>query len=724
MKVLLVTPPFTQLNTSYPATMYLKGYLNTLSIESRQCDLSIEVITTLFSKEYLSKIFNLGYAKLDYDDENTLRIYHIRDEYISTIDKVIAFLQGKLNTLAYQINDRNFLPEAGRFQQLDELDYSFGNLGIIDKAKHLCTLYLEDLGDFIIKYVDPHFGFNRYAERLAQTATSFDSLYEGLQKENGIINAIIGDRLNKHFENFSPDLVCITIPFIGNLYGALLSAKYIKAIHPSTKICIGGGYVNTELRRVYDERFFQYIDYISYDDGEAPLSLLLEHLQGKREINQLKRITALVNGVVQHINNTDVKDVAQRDTGTPDYSDLYLDKYLSLLEVTNPMHRLWSDGRWNKLTLAHGCYWGKCSFCDISLDYIARYEPINAEMLCDRMETIMEQTKENGFHFVDEAAPPALMGELALEIIKRKLQVTWWTNIRFEKSFTPELCKLLRASGCIAVTGGLEVASDRLLKMMEKGVTVEQVSQVCKAFTDSGIMVHAYLMYGFPTQTDQETIDSLEVVRQLFQEGVLKSGFWHRFAMTAHSPVGLYPDKYRVVHTGPIFEGFAENDYFHEDTEGANHDFYSDGLKTSLHNYMNGVGYDMTLNKWFDHKTPKTSHPKNLILSYINKYKPTYRSNAKVYFIGNLPQVLSEKKDSMELRFFLRHEDITIEVEPIEGRWLANTLEKLKLGQLSYVETTYQEFKKEYEEKTQFDFEEMKESDLWELLVRIGLIVW
>ena len=147
------------------------------------------------------------------------------------------------------------------------------------------------------------------------------------------------------------------------------------------------------------------------------------------------------------------------------------------------MHSLWSDGRWNKLTMAHGCYWGKCTFCDISLDYISLYEPIAATILVDRMEQLIAQTGEQGFHFVDEAAPPALMRAVALEILKRKLTVTWWTNIRFEKNFTQDLCHLLKASGCIAVSGGLEVASDRLLKLIDKGVTVEQVAQVTRSFT-------------------------------------------------------------------------------------------------------------------------------------------------------------------------------------------------------------------------------------------------
>jgi radical SAM superfamily enzyme YgiQ (UPF0313 family) len=79
-----------------------------------------------------------------------------------------------------------------------------------------------------------------------------------------------------------------------------------------------------------------------------------------------------------------------------------------------------------------------------------------------------------------------------IEILKRKLVLSWWTNVRFEKSFTRDLCLILKASGCIAVSGGLEVASDRLLELIDKGITVSQVAKVNRHFTEAGIMVHAY----------------------------------------------------------------------------------------------------------------------------------------------------------------------------------------------------------------------------------------
>ena len=609
-KILYITPPFTQLNTPYPATMYLKGFTNTLGVESTQCDLGIEVILEQFSKKGLARLFDLVDDE-DLDD-NSFKIYSLKDDYISTIDEVIRFLQNKNETLAYRICQGTFLPEASRFEQLEDLEWAFGTLGIRDKARHLATLYLEDLSDFIKENIDPHFGFSRYADKLALTATSFDDLYNELNQGYGLIDEILTDFLDKKIKQEKPTLVSITAPFPGNVYGAFRCAEFIKTNYPKIKINFGGGYANTELRSISDPRVFEFVDFITLDDGEAPMQHLLSYLENP-EIIKLKRTFMLMNDEVKYFDNSTEKDISQRDVGTPDYSDLLLDRYLSVLELANPMHRLWSDGRWNKLTLAHGCYWGKCSFCDISLDYIARYEPITPDILCDRIEEIVKQTGETGFHFVDEAAPPKLMRDLAKEILKRDLKITWWTNIRFEKTFTADLCQLLAQSGCIAVSGGLEVASDRLLEKMQKGVTVSQVANVCNHFTESGIMVHAYLMYGFPTQTAQETIDSLDMVRQLFELGIVQSGFWHRFSMTAHAPIGLNPEEFEVQKVGPEKGTFADNDLFHDDPQGANHDIFKDGLKTSLFNYMHGVGFELDLQEWFDDEVPITSIPPSYI---------------------------------------------------------------------------------------------------------------
>ncbi len=680
--LLLITPPFTQLNTPYPATAYLKGFLNTKEISSFQIDLGIEVILNLFSKKEFEIIFNYAYENDTIVSENCERIYALKDSYLKTIDAIVAFLQGKNETFARQICTEGFLPEASRFQQLDDLEWAFGTMGMQDKAKHLATLYLEDLSDFIVECVDDNFGFSKYAERLGRSANSFDELYNKLQEEPTYIDIITLKILEDQLQNQQPKLVCFSIPFPGNLYSAFRCAQYIKENYPKIKIAMGGGFPNTELRSVKDKRVFSFFDYITLDDGELPIELLFESIQEKTD--KYKRTFLLENDLVVYKNNSVKADYKQSQVGTPDYSDLLLDSYISVIEIANPMHSLWSDGRWNKLTMAHGCYWGKCTFCDISLDYIKIYEPIAATILVDRMEQLIEQTGENGFHFVDEAAPPSLMKALALEIIKRNLTVTWWTNIRFEKNFTSDLCQLFKASGCIAVSGGLEVASDRLLKLIDKGVTVAQVAQVTRNFTEANIMVHSYLMYGYPTQTVQETVDSLEMVRQLFELGVLQSGFWHQFALTAHSPVGLNPSEYGIIPNIKEIT-FANNDIDFKDNTGLDHSVFSFGLKKSLFNYMHGIGFDIPLQEWFDFKIPKSK----INLDYIEdclKVIPDFnvKSNAKIIWLGTLPileQYQKSKKgktwELLKLTFHNQNSSSVINLDKAEGEWFVDKLEYL-----------------------------------------------
>lgn len=707
-KLLLVTPPFTQLNTPYPATAYIKGFLNTKSIESVQADLGIEVILALFSKQGLTNLFHQGNKNPNPKSENAQRILALKEEYLKTIDPVIAYLQGKNPTLALQICQEDFLPEASRFAQLEELDWAFGTMGTQDKAKHLATLYLEDISDFIVECIDDNFGFSRYAERLGRSANTFDQLYQALQKEHTYTDKILIEILKEKIQTIQPTLFLISVPFPGNLYSAFRSAQWVKKHHPQIKISMGGGFPNTELRSLSDPRVFEFFDYITLDDGETPIEELINSITTKTAT--YKRTFLLENKEVIYKNNSQKRDYKQSETGTPDYSDLPLDKYISVIEIVNPMHRMWSDGRWNKLTMAHGCYWGKCTFCDISLDYIKVYEPVAANLLCDRIEEMIAQTGQNGFHFVDEAAPPALMRALALEIIKRKLAVTWWTNIRFEKSFSRDLCALLKASGCIAVSGGLEVASDRLLKLIDKGVTVEQVAKVTRNFTEAGIMVHAYLMYGYPTQTIQETIDSLEMVRQLFEAGVLQSGFWHQFAMTAHSPVGMYPEKFGVLKETETIGAFANNDINYTDKTGINHDKFSFGLKKSLFNFMHGICFDYPLQDWFEFKIPKTKIQEDFIFEALNEPEDfNIKPSAKMVWLGGKPQVetftKSKKGNSWQmltLTFHDKKQSFTIQTSKEEGEWLVEILQKISVSNPKTY--TFQEIKSDFETHLQ-DFE-------------------
>lgn len=623
MKLLLATAPMVQINTPYPATAYLKGFLDghfpdTSQLQTTQADPALELVLRLFSPEGLKRIKkSLPRKNLPPELQFFLEAF---DDYRETIAPTLAFLQGKRPQHARVIAAREFVPEGPRFVPLQEegplLD-QFLKMSEADRAQHLASLCLDDLADYIKLGCDPRFEFSRYGEKLAASQASFDPLRHELAASPTVVDEILEEITLELLEKHKPDVVGLSVPFSGTVYGALRMGKLIRA--RGIPVLLGGGYCNTELRRLEDPRLFDYVDFITLDDGERPLLCLLEYFAGKREKKDLFRAYYREGGKVVFAQNKSESDIPFPESGTPTYSGLPVADYVKMFEMLNPVTRLWSGFFWNKLTLAHGCYWKRCSFCDTSLDYIGRYEAGKAAAIADKMEKLAGETGSRGFHFVDEAAPPAILKALSEELIRRGSDFEWWGNIRFDKAFTPELTKLMKQAGCIAVTGGLEVASPRVLGMINKGVTLEQVAKVTRAFHAAGVFVHAYLMYGFPTQTAQETVDSLEVVRQLFQAECLQSGFWHRFSATVHSPVGKDPEKFGIrllpllPKERPKHGLFAENDLRFEDPSAVDHDQLGVGLRRAIYNFMHGQGLEADVRGWFPMRVPKPKIPAKFV---------------------------------------------------------------------------------------------------------------
>ncbi len=593
----LVLPPLTQLNTPYPSISYLARSLRSHGIASRQRDLGIELALRVYSRVGLHAIFDAIEAAGPTTDEGE-RFLAQRAAHEGAIDALIAFLQGRDRAMARRILQPGWLHPGPRLAGADLS--AFGDGAIDDAARHVATLYLADLADLVASEVDEGFALHRYHHRLAASASSFEPLLSRLAQ-----TTLLDGWLDELANSLTAPVVALSVPFPGNLYGALRIGRRLRA--RGARVVMGGGYVNTELREVNDPRLWDFVDALCYDGGELPLRRLLELWQGGADQRQRTRTR---DGLVDYPGDEPPAFAA-------DYGDLHLDSYLQVVDSTNPAHRLWGDGRWNKITLAHGCYWKKCSFCDTKLDYISRFVPAPAASLVDAVEDLVRTTGQRGFHFVDEAAPPAAMRRFAETLTNRDLAIAWWGNIRFEAAYTPELCKTLAGAGLVAVTGGLEVASDRLLARMQKGVTIEQVARAAANFTEAGVLVHAYLMYGFPTQTLQETVDSAEIVRQLFAEGVLHSAFWHRFVLTRHADVFAEPERYRVV-PHPAQDAFAQNDVAHDDPQGANHDAFDEPLPRMLAAWMAGDQLDRPVHTWFSFAAPPTTEPPDRVANAIS----------------------------------------------------------------------------------------------------------
>src|SRR6266571_1474193 len=676
-RLLLLIPPLTQLNTPYPSTAYLTGFLKRHGYDAAQADVGIEMVLALFSRGGLRRVFDRVRDKPGDLPGEAAQMLALERAYLDSIDAVIGFLQGQDPALAPRICQGCFLPQGPRFAHADEPNGAFGTLGTTDRARYLATLYLEDLADLVHETITPQFALSRYAEQVGRSASSFDPVARALAEAPSLTDELLLDAVWRHVEAVDPTLVGLTVPFPGNLYGALRIAQVVKARRPAVRIVLGGGYVNTELRRVQEPRLFDYVDYVTLDDGERPLLCLLEHLSGKRDEAELRRTFLRSGGCVVWRDGACDPEFGMAELGTPTYTGLTLNRYLSVLDTLNPMHRLWSDGHWNKLTVAHGCYWKQCTFCDVGLDYIGRYEAAPSELLVDHIEALIAETGKRGFHFVDEAAPPAGLKALALTLLERGVAISWWGNIRFEPAFTPDLCRLLAASGCIAVSAGLEAASDRLLEEMKKGITVSDTARVSAAFRDAGILVHAYLMYGLPGETISETVESHERVRQLFAHGLIQSAFWHKFTATAHSPIGLHPADHGIRITGPVFGGFADNDLTHEDPRGEAPGWLGAGLRKALGHYLEGEELATDVRSWFDCPVKQPQVPRNWVTKVLagvsHEDDPTIER--RIVWIGGTP-VIEKRREHCRVILPGRAEDAQLRLPPDSAAWLIDLVQK------------------------------------------------
>jgi len=577
MKTLIVTPPLLQPNTPYAATPILTAWLRSQGQEAVQADLSLELLLKLFS--------SAGLAQLN-----------LEEEYCGVISDVMEFLQDKNLSAAKRFAKRGALPEGPHliraWEQEKQFGWNFRGLGRDDRARHLCSLFLDDIAEAAAR-LDPHFGFSRYAERLAANLPMFGKIKDALGVTDSVFVQTLEKLIDEQIAKHNPQIVAITVPFPGCLFGALAVSRRIKQIRPDIRIVLGGGYVNTELRELTDPAIFDFVDFICLDSGMLPLLRIAEGAEPSRLVRTFVR----ENGAVRFYDCAE-KPVAHDKLPPPVYDGLPMDRYFGLFEVLNPITRLWSDGRWNKLVLSHGCCWSRCAFCDTSIDYICRYDPARSATVCDWMEAVMAETGFNGFHFVDEALPPALLDGLCDEILHRGLNVEWWGNIRFENRLTQQLIEKMAAAGCVAVTGGLETCCDRTLQLMKKGITVDGAEQVLVDCAAEGIMTHAYLMYGFPTQTQDETFQALETVRRLMEEGVLNSAFWHRFALTAHSKIAREPERFGIKLLPEEPGSFARNEIPFDGAFDDDLTAVGEALRAATYNYQHGMGFDIPVGEW------------------------------------------------------------------------------------------------------------------------------
>ncbi|NOR45738.1 MAG: radical SAM protein [Candidatus Delongbacteria bacterium] len=712
MKTLLIIPPFTQLNSPYASLPFLKGTLNKFNKEADLLDLSIETASKLFLKKSLISLAEKFSKNNDLKNNDIVKFFlNSKEQYIDIIDDIMDFLRDKNNDIAEKILSGNYLPLGKTVSSA--LDKNEFNIPLEEYAKYLASLFIDDIFIFY-RELSPGYELSKYQEKLGLNAGTFDKIYKYVNGSEDIITETMYSILDEITLN-DYQLIGISIPFPGNLAAGLKTAKYIKSKFPQIKIVLGGGYINTELRNLSEPRIFEFVDFITLDDGEQPLLSIIDLLENKITENELCRTFVLNSNKVTYIDNAYISTISGKDLGIPSYEGLPLDKYFSIVESINPMYKLWSVRNMNKLRLAQGCYWHKCKFCDTSLPYINKFKMMPIDILIEQIKEMIQQTNVQSFHFVDEAIPPSLAIELSIRLLQEKIDIEWWGNIRLEKEFTEDACKLLSLSGCIAVVAGLESGSDVTLKAMNKGINLEQAVEVCYNFSSNDILVHTYLIYGFPGESEQELINSVEASRQMLEAEIVDSAYWHRFSLTCHSDVYRNKENYKISILNDNINPFANNDVRYIDLANKNIDNYSSGLKKATYNFMLNSCLDNDIRSWFEFKAPKPTLKRNTVENVLNNYSIEVSLKKRLLWLG-------DKVNFENSILSVNGIDGLVEFELPDalGTWLEEIISSANIENDKFI---LSDAEKSFPKDMEISFVDILNNELWEDLNIAGLIL-
>ena len=646
MNVIVIQPPLVQPNSPYPSGAYLKSFFNKNGHNAVWHDLSVQLVHSIFSKNGLKKLFELSKENAmkiastaekngEFATAKNLRRYIFQsDLWIEWIEFIMSTLCGKQNPSAHELCHKFILsPYTPRGNRMENYIENLDREPTINDTRNIASLALEDLADYISVAFDKSFSLVRYAESIAVNETSFSQIEEKLNSP--ILTTFYTEVLEAAFSKTSitenkRTLVCISVPFAGTFTSALFTAKYLrKKYGEKIFICFGGGFINTELREFNDSSFFKYADAISYDRGYGSYKNFFDvfpdgKISEEKQIYKMRLFTKekVIEPLLSSLKYEKFEN-EQTSLIVPDYSETDFSIYPRVADDENPMQRLWSDGAWMKAYLAHGCYWHKCAFCDVSLDYVASYRLVQIENLFHGLKSQSEKNGIHGIHFVDEAMPPAAMLKFSKLNLKHSASFSFWGNVRFEKIYSRDIAEFLSSGGLIGVSGGIEIATGTGLDSISKGTDLDSIVSACCAFKEAGILIHAYMIYGYFGETEQDTINSMETLRQLYAAGLLDSCFWHKFVLTRHSRI--YSEWKEGLHKNlnpfaPKNSGvFAKNGLHFKDEEKSAK--FGNGLYAALQSWMHGENLNVPVEKWFEFKVPRPNVPKDLISKSIEKYE-------------------------------------------------------------------------------------------------------
>jgi len=369
--------------------------------------------------------------------------------------------------------------------------------------------------------------------------------YRDLLKEH-VLDSII---------NEDPGLVGISVTATSQVMPAFSLARLLKERNSDIHITMGGSVFTKLIDNLQENHtLFALVDSFIVFEGEHALLGLIEQLEGNKDYSKVPNLIYKEGSQIQVNKPFHIEDI--NSLPTPDYDGFPLDRYLS------PMRVLPLQG-------SRGCYWRKCTFCNLHVDNL-RFRMRNLDLVLEDMERLKEKYGAEYMFFSDECMPVKQLDNLSSRLNEEGNSVKWMAGVRFDKGLTKEVLKNARAAGCLKMVFGLESSNKRVLSLMDKGIETEITRNIIDYCVDSDMAVHMYVIVGFPTETREEALETLNFImsNERFLESRGSSCLACLFELEKHAPILRDPGKYGLTKIAHPKRDDMSLGYFYETDKG------------------------------------------------------------------------------------------------------------------------------------------------------------
>ena len=165
--------------------------------------------------------------------------------------------------------------------------------------------------------------------------------------------------------------------------------------------------------------------------------------------------------------------------------------------------------------ISRGCYWNKCSFCDHSFIYGNKFSINTPEDAIHIVKKLKDLYSIDLFYFIDEAIPLNFLMKFAEILIEQKIKIKYYCLIRADKFNSEKInFNLLRESGLLMVSIGLESASSKILNNMNKNIDVENAEVLLNKLYNANIFIGLFLLFKYPEESIEDALETIEFIKK------------------------------------------------------------------------------------------------------------------------------------------------------------------------------------------------------------------